>query len=199
MRESWPSRASRPSHVTPSASMSGAGARTAVPTSPGSSWPPASSRGRTLLAVCLREVAVALDYLVSRDDVDLTRLGFRGHSYGGTWRPLSRWLPGAVVRTRWLLAACEANTLPDETRVQCLACWWSVASVRGPFRAATSLRAHGQTLRPVISSNVMQQVADPERRVRCRPRPRPAHAGRPAPARPGTTAACRARHVYDVS
>jgi len=36
-----------------------------------------------LLAVCLREVAVALDYLVSRDDVDLTRLGFRCHSYGG--------------------------------------------------------------------------------------------------------------------
>ena len=81
------------------------------------------------------------------------------------------------MRTRWLLAACEANTLPDETRVQCLACWWSEASVRGPFRAATSLRAHGQTLRPVISRNVMQQVADPERRVRCRPRPRPAQQG----------------------
>jgi hypothetical protein len=48
-----------------------------------------------LLAVCLREVAVALDYLVSRDDVDLTRRGFRGHSYGGRMAALVAMVAGS--------------------------------------------------------------------------------------------------------
>jgi dienelactone hydrolase len=40
-------------------------------------------RGQTLLAACLHDISVALDYLVSRPDVDPERIGFIGHSYGG--------------------------------------------------------------------------------------------------------------------
>lgn len=47
-------------------------------------------QGRTLLASCLHEVARAIDYLTSRDDVRTDRIGFIGHSYGGRmaiWAP----------------------------------------------------------------------------------------------------------------
>ncbi len=40
-------------------------------------------RGQTLLASCLHDISVALDYLVSRPEVDFERIGFIGHSYGG--------------------------------------------------------------------------------------------------------------------
>ena len=47
-------------------------------------------QGRTLLASCLHEVSVALNFLVSRDEVDPARLGFIGHSYGGR---IALWAP----------------------------------------------------------------------------------------------------------
>src|SRR5665647_1797145 len=40
-------------------------------------------RGQTLLASCLHDISVALDYLVSGPEVDFERIGFIGHSYGG--------------------------------------------------------------------------------------------------------------------
>lgn len=47
-------------------------------------------QGRTLLAFGLHEVSVALDHLGSRAEVDPSRIGFLGHSYGGRaalWAP----------------------------------------------------------------------------------------------------------------
>ena len=40
-------------------------------------------QGKTLLAKCLHDVGVALDYLMTRQEVDPLRIGFIGHSYGG--------------------------------------------------------------------------------------------------------------------
>jgi dienelactone hydrolase len=40
-------------------------------------------QGKTLLAKCLHDVGVALDYLAGRPEVDPQRIGFIGHSYGG--------------------------------------------------------------------------------------------------------------------
>ena len=40
-------------------------------------------QGKTLLAKCLHDVSVGLDYLASLPAVDAQRLGFIGHSYGG--------------------------------------------------------------------------------------------------------------------
>jgi dienelactone hydrolase len=47
-------------------------------------------QGKTLLAKCLHDVSVALDYLATRAEVDPLRIGFIGHSYGGRmaiWAP----------------------------------------------------------------------------------------------------------------
>lgn len=57
------------------------------------SWFELSSRvvvGRTLLADLLQEVSLAIDYGCSLDQVDASRIGFIGHSYGGRmaiWAP----------------------------------------------------------------------------------------------------------------
>src|SRR5271169_1383305 len=40
-------------------------------------------RGQTLLGKVLHDVRVALDYLTTRPEVDPSRIGFIGHSYGG--------------------------------------------------------------------------------------------------------------------
>ena len=56
-------------------------------------WFELSSRlvlGRTLLADCLQEVSIALDYATSLPEADPSRIGFIGHSYGGRiaiWAP----------------------------------------------------------------------------------------------------------------
>jgi dienelactone hydrolase len=60
-------------------------------------------QGRTLLASCLHEVSVALDYLVSRDDVDPARLGFIGHSYGGR---MALWAPAFDNRITAAVSNC---------------------------------------------------------------------------------------------
>jgi len=60
-------------------------------------------QGRTLLASCLHEVSVALDYLVSRDDVDPDRLGFIGHSYGGR---MALWAPAFDPRITASVSNC---------------------------------------------------------------------------------------------
>lgn len=56
-------------------------------------WFELSSRlvqGRTLLADCLQEISLAIDYATGLPEVDPTRVGFIGHSYGGRaaiWAP----------------------------------------------------------------------------------------------------------------
>jgi len=70
------------------------------------SWFELSTRlvqGRTLLAACLHEIAVAVDYMVSRDDVDPTRLGFIGHSYGGR---MALWAPAFDPRITASVSNC---------------------------------------------------------------------------------------------
>jgi len=57
--------------------------RTTGGSSSGSTALVAMGGGQTLLAFCLHDISVALDYLVSRPDVDSERIGFIGHSYGG--------------------------------------------------------------------------------------------------------------------
>jgi dienelactone hydrolase len=60
-------------------------------------------RGQTLLASCLHDVSVALDYLVSRLDVDSERIGFIGHSYGGR---TALWAPAFDQRIRASVSNC---------------------------------------------------------------------------------------------
>lgn len=70
------------------------------------SWFELSTRlvqGRTLLAACLHEIGVAVDYMVSRNDVDPTRLGFIGHSYGGR---MALWAPAFDPRITASVSNC---------------------------------------------------------------------------------------------
>lgn len=60
--------------------------------------------GRTLLADCLREVAVGLDYLTSLPEVDPSRLGFIGHSYGGR---MALFAPAYDHRIRAAVSNCQ--------------------------------------------------------------------------------------------
>ena len=62
------------------------------------SWFELSTRlvhGRTLLAKCLHDIGVALDVLAARPEVDASRLGFLGHSYGGR---MALWAPAFQPR-----------------------------------------------------------------------------------------------------
>jgi dienelactone hydrolase len=48
-------------------------------------------QGQTLLAKVIHDVMIGIDYLAERDDVDSSRIGFIGHSYGGRmalWSPI---------------------------------------------------------------------------------------------------------------
>jgi dienelactone hydrolase len=60
-------------------------------------------QGRTLLAKCLHDVSVALDYLVARPEVDRLRIGFIGHSYGGK---MAIWAPAFDNRIRASVSNC---------------------------------------------------------------------------------------------
>lgn len=60
--------------------------------------------GRTLLADCLREVTVGLNYLASRPEVDASRLGFIGHSYGGR---MALFAPAYDHRIRASVSNCQ--------------------------------------------------------------------------------------------
>lgn len=70
------------------------------------SWFESATRlvqGRTLLASCLHDISVALDYLVSREDVDSQRIGFIGHSYGGR---MALWAPAFDHRITASVSHC---------------------------------------------------------------------------------------------
>jgi len=59
--------------------------------------------GRTLLATCLQEISLALDYATSLPQVDPARIGFIGHSYGGR---TAMWAPGWDERIRVSVSNC---------------------------------------------------------------------------------------------
>jgi dienelactone hydrolase len=60
-------------------------------------------QGKTLLAKCLHDVGVALDYLAGRQEVDPLRIGFIGHSYGGK---MAIWAPALDHRIRASVSNC---------------------------------------------------------------------------------------------
>src|SRR5205085_2456116 len=59
--------------------------------------------GQTLLAKVLHDVRVALDYLATRCEVDPTRIGFIGHSYGGR---MAIWASACDERIRAAVSNC---------------------------------------------------------------------------------------------
>jgi len=59
--------------------------------------------GRTLLATCLQEISLALDYVSSLPEVDPARIGFIGHSYGGR---AAIWAPACDERIRASVSNC---------------------------------------------------------------------------------------------
>ncbi|MCA2212055.1 alpha/beta hydrolase family protein [Jidongwangia harbinensis] len=67
-------------------------------------------QGRTLLATCLHEVSVALDYLATRDEVDPQRIGFLGHSYGGR---MALWAPAFDHRITASVSHCGCIPFRD--------------------------------------------------------------------------------------
>ena len=76
-------------------------------------------QGRTLLAKCLHDVSVALDYLVARPEVDPLRIGFIGHSYGGK---MAIWASAIDNRIRASVSNCGCvsykQSLVRDTGVQ---------------------------------------------------------------------------------
>jgi dienelactone hydrolase len=70
------------------------------------SWFELSARlvvGRTLLATCLQEISLALDYVTTLPEVDPERIGFIGHSYGGR---AAIWAPARDPRIRASVSNC---------------------------------------------------------------------------------------------
>lgn len=59
--------------------------------------------GRTLLATCLQEIGLALDYVTTLPEVDPGRIGFIGHSYGGR---AAIWAPTWDQRIRASVSNC---------------------------------------------------------------------------------------------
>jgi dienelactone hydrolase len=60
-------------------------------------------RGRTLLADCLQEISLAIDYASTLPEVDPARVGFIGHSYGGR---AAIWAPAWDARIRVSVSNC---------------------------------------------------------------------------------------------
>ena len=70
------------------------------------SWFELSSRlvlGRTLLADCLQEVTIAIDYATNLQEADPDLVGFIGHSYGGR---IAMWAPAWDERIRVSVSNC---------------------------------------------------------------------------------------------
>lgn len=69
-------------------------------------WFELSSRlvlGRTLLADCLQEISLAIDYASTLPEADAARVGFIGHSYGGR---AAIWAPAWDPRIRASVSNC---------------------------------------------------------------------------------------------
>jgi dienelactone hydrolase len=60
-------------------------------------------KGQTLLAKALHDIAVGIDYLQSRKEVDAKKIGFIGHSYGGR---MAIWAPAIDKRIKVSVSNC---------------------------------------------------------------------------------------------
>lgn len=60
-------------------------------------------RGRTLLADCLQEISLAIDYATSLPEADPAKVGFIGHSYGGR---AAIWAPAWDARIQRSVSNC---------------------------------------------------------------------------------------------
>ena len=69
--------------------------------------------GRTLLAKVLHDASVGIDYLESRNDVDRSRIGFIGHSYGGR---MALWAPAFDRRIKASVSNCGCVNYKDSLR-----------------------------------------------------------------------------------
>lgn len=67
-------------------------------------------QGKTLLAKCLHDVSVGIDYLASLPEVDPERIGFIGHSYGGR---MAIWAPAHDERIRASVSNCGCVNYKD--------------------------------------------------------------------------------------
>jgi dienelactone hydrolase len=80
-------------------------------------------RGQTLLGKVLHDVRVALDYLAIRPEVDPSRIGFIGHSYGGR---MAVWATAFDERIRAAVANCGCvnyrNSLTRDAGIQMAFC-----------------------------------------------------------------------------
>lgn len=76
-------------------------------------------QGKTLMAKVLHDVSVGLDYLESRPEVNASKIGFLGHSYGGR---MALWAPAFDVRIRVSVSNCGCvdyrNSLSHDTGIQ---------------------------------------------------------------------------------
>lgn len=70
-------------------------------------------RGQTLLAKVLHDASVGMDYLVTRPEVDVDRIGFLGHSYGGR---MAIWLPALDHRICVTMSHCGCVGYADSLR-----------------------------------------------------------------------------------
>jgi len=67
-------------------------------------------KGRTLLAKVLHDASAGIDYLESRDEVDPSRIGFIGHSYGGR---MAIWAPAFDKRIQASVSNCGCVDYKD--------------------------------------------------------------------------------------
>lgn len=76
-------------------------------------------RGHTLLAKVLHDVSVGIDYLENRPEVDKSKIGFIGHSYGGR---MAIWSPVFDKRIKVSVSNCGCvnykDSLSRETGIQ---------------------------------------------------------------------------------
>jgi dienelactone hydrolase len=80
-------------------------------------------RGQTLLGKVLHDVRIALDYLATRPEVDPSRIGFIGHSYGGR---MAIWASAFDERIRASVSNCGCvnyrNSLTRDAGIQMAFC-----------------------------------------------------------------------------
>ncbi|MDY7087043.1 MAG: prolyl oligopeptidase family serine peptidase [Actinomycetota bacterium] len=113
------------------------------------SWWELSTRlvcGETLLAACLHDIRTAIDYLVTRPEVDPARIGFAGHSYGGR---MALWAPAFDERIvasvsncgciPFRLSATHDTGVQAETVVPGFAASYDLEDVIAAYPGTTSL------------------------------------------------------------
>ena len=71
--------------------------------------------GKTLLEKTLSDLSAAIDYIVSRPEVDEKRIGFIGHSYGGRMACI---LPAYDKRIKVSVANCYARLLKNSLDIK---------------------------------------------------------------------------------